>query len=404
MFSRLAARFHGNTNPLYSLLGEIRAQGHEVIDLVSGNVTEHGIVFPQELLETILMRVCGSAAVYRPDSLGQLAAREAIAAYYAEAGLSVHPGRILLTPGTSISYWYCFKLLANEGDEILCPRPSYPLFDYIAALSGVNMIPYPLDEAAGWSMDPDRMESQISTRTRAIVLLSPHNPTGHVASDQELRNLAEIAARHRLALISDEVFSEFLLEAGRFPRAAATAAPLVMTLNGFSKMFALPGIKLGWMALAGDEAPVQSAMRALELISDTFLPVNELVQAVVPAILDEGRSFLGAYRQEIRLRWETARSLLSQATECRFVKPGGGFYVTVDIGDTDEERAGEKILAESHILVHPGHFYDIRPNHLVFSFAQEPSVIRKALPAILRVVDRCGEGPEETDLPRGFAP
>ncbi len=394
MFSRLASRFHADTNPLYRLLGEIRAQGYKIIDLVSGNVTEHGIVFPQELLEAILMRVCRVAAVYRPDSLGQLSAREAIASYYAEAGLSVNPGRILLTPGTSISYWYCFKLLADEGDEILCPCPSYPLFDHIAALSGVTMVPYPLDESGGWSIDPDCVESQISTRTRAIVLISPHNPTGHVASDEELRNLAEIAARHRLALISDEVFSEFLLAAGRFPRAAATAAPLVMTLNGFSKMFALPGIKLGWMALTGEEEPVQDAMRSLEFISDTFLPVNELVQAAVPAILDEGRLFLGACRQEIRMRWETARSLLSRATECRFVDPEGGFYVTVNIGETDEERAAEKILAESHILVHPGHFYEIRPNHLVFSFAHEPGVIRRALPAILRVAGMCSEGPE----------
>ncbi len=395
MFSHLASRLHGDTNPLYCLLREIRAQGHEITDLVSANVTEHGIVFPQELLETILVRVSKEASVYRPDSLGRLAARTAIAAYYAETGLSIQPGQILLTPGTSISYWYCFKLLADEGDEILCPRPSYPLFDYIAALSGVNMIPYPLDEAGGWSIDPDRVEEQISTRTRAIVIISPHNPTGHVASIEELRNLTEIAARHRLALISDEVFSEFLLGSGSFPRAAATAAPLVVTLNGFSKMFALPGIKLGWMALTGDEALVQDALRTLEFISDTFLPVNELVQAAVPAIFNEGRLFLGAYRQEICLRWQTARALLSEAIECRFVDPEGGFYVTVDIGEVDEERAGEQILTKSHILVHPGHFYDIKPNHLVFSFVHEPSVIRKALPEVFRRARICWKSPEK---------
>src|SRR5262249_50894861 len=150
--------------------------------------------------------------------------------------------------------------------------------DYIARLAGVYMRQYRLDESRDWAIDLDHLENQITSGTRAIVLISPHNPTGMVASEDQLRSLAEIASRHALPIISDEVFSEFLFGRDVFPRMAATNAPLVFTLNGFSKMFALPGMKISWMAISGNEALVKKSMAALELISDTFLPVNEIAQ------------------------------------------------------------------------------------------------------------------------------
>jgi alanine-synthesizing transaminase len=392
MLSRISSGLQGEINPLYRLRQEILSQGHAVTDLVAGNVTRHGITFPQTLLEEILLAAAKHTGIYLPDPLGRLPAREAIARYYSRSGLTIPPDRILLTPGTSLSYWYCFKLLADPEDEILCPRPSYPLFDYIAALSGVRTVSYPLDEARGWGIDLERLESMISTRTRAVVLISPHNPTGHVAGAAELEGLAEIARRHRLALISDEVFGEFLLQPGKAAIPAAFPAPLVITLNGFSKMFALPGLKLGWMALSGDPAEVSKVMDALELISDTFLPVNEIVQSSVADIFEKGRQFLEFYASEIRRRWAAARELLSQAPVCSFVEPSGGFYVTVGIGGVDEEDAAERLLREKHVLVHPGHFYDIDPEHLVFSFVQEPQIIRESLPALIRTISDMQDG------------
>ncbi len=388
MLSDTSYGLQGEINPLYRLRREIESQGHRITDLVAGNVTRHGIVFPPAFLEEILPAAARRTSTYLPDPLGQPKAREAISQYYAESGVRIPVGQLLLTPGTSVSYWYSFKLLADHGDEILCPRPSYPLFDYIAALSGVRMISYPLDETRGWQIDLDRLESFISTRTRAVVLISPHNPTGHVAGVPELEGLAEIARRHKLALISDEVFGEFLLGEGKLPRPAGFDAPLVVTLNGFSKMFALPGLKLGWMALSGDPAEVAKAMSALELISDTFLPVSELVQDCVPEIFQGGRRFLSSYTAEIRNRWAIAGRLLSGMPACSFVEPAGGFYVTLNIGETDEELAAEEILRDAHVLVHPGHFYDVDPQHLVFSFVQEPEIIQAALTASARILAR----------------
>jgi alanine-synthesizing transaminase len=388
MFSRIASQLHGESNSLYRLRAELQSQGSTIRDLVSGNINDQGFVFPQDLLEDALVRGSRNCRIYKPDSFGQKPAREAIAEYYQSCGISIDPSLILLTPGTSLSYWYCFKLLADEGDEILCPCPSYPLFDYIALLSGVKLIPYRLHEARSWAIDFDQLEACISTKTRALVLISPHNPTGHVSSSEEIAKLAEIARRHNLAIISDEVFSEYLLKNDSLPRPAGADAPLVCTLNGFSKMFALPGIKLGWMAVSGSPENVKKAMRSLELISDTFLPVNEIVQAAVPDIFRLGKTVQNEFVRRICECWITAQELLQQSSVCKYTVPEGGFYVTLQLNDLNEARAAEAILKENHILVHPGYFYDMVSDHLVLCFVQKQETLRDLLPEFLGTLDR----------------
>ena len=296
-FSDLAANLGGAKNPLYLLHDRLKTEGTNVVDLVRGNVNEHGIIYPPDILDEALRIAAGPARIYRPDSMGQFPAREAVAHYY--AALNISPDQILITPGTSVSYWYCFKLLAEPGDEILCPQPSYPLFEYIARLAGVHMRQYRLVESRQWAVDLDYLENRITRTTRAIILISPHNPTGMAAGEEQLRGLAEIAVRHSLPIISDEVFSEFLFGLDSFPRVAATKAPLVFTLNGLSKMFALPGLKIGWMAVTGDEGLVKKSLGALELMSDTFLPVNEIAQFAVPDIFRRGQEFLRHYKNWI---------------------------------------------------------------------------------------------------------
>jgi alanine-synthesizing transaminase len=369
-FSDFAANLGGPKNPLYQLHESLKANGAPVTDLVRGNVNEHGIVYPPEILADILKTAAAEARVYRPHSLGQRCAREAIMQYY--AGLNLSPDHVVITPGTSVSYWYCFKLLTENGDEILCPRPSYPLFDYIARLAGVFMRHYRLDEKRGWAIDLEDLENQITTGTRAIVLISPHNPTGMVAGEDQLRGLADIARRHALPIISDEVFCEFLAKPNPFPRVAQTNAPLVFTLNGFSKMFALPGMKIGWMAVSGDEPLVKKAVAALDLISDTFLPVNEIAQFAAPNIFQQGAGFLKEYQSWVQ---RCRQAALGGLQGIQFVEPEGGFYVTVSI-DRDEEQAAAALLEKERILVHPGYFYDIRPDHLVMTFIDDPALVR----------------------------
>lgn len=382
IFSELAENLGGSKNPLYLLHDRLKSEGAKIVDLVRGNVNEHGIVYPPDALDHILKDAAAQTRIYRPDSLGQRPAREAIAQYYKP--LNIPADQILITPGTSVSYWYCFKLLAEPGDEILCPQPSYPLFDYIARLCGVQMRHYRLAEARNWAIDLEALEQQISKRTRAIILISPHNPTGMVADEQQLNELAEIASHHALPIISDEVFNEFLFGVSAFPRVAATEAPLVFTLNGFSKMFALPGIKIGWMVVSGNGPPVRKALSALELISDTFLPVNEIAQFAAPEIFRRGQDFLKHYVQWVG---QCRAAALEGLDGLPFVPPLGGFYITVPI-QREEEKAAGALLEHDHILVHPGYFYDIAPDHLVMTFIENPAFLRAHMAKIRAA---CGE-------------
>lgn len=390
MLANLSRELPASLNSLYKARSDALARGEQIIDLITGNVNQHGVSFPPDKLNPILLAASEQARVYRSDSLGQAVAREAIARYYEAAGLSLPAKQILLTPGTSFSYFYCFKLLAETGDEILCPSPSYPLFETIAKLCGVTLRFYRLVESSHWQIDLDYLESQITTKTRAFVLISPHNPTGMVASQEQLEALAEIANRHRLPIIADEVFSEFLFGIEELPRPALTRAPLVFTLNGFSKMFALPGWKLGWVAVSGDPEWVEKSMATLELISDTFLPVNEIVQFSVPGIFREGKSFQSKYKNWVQRCREIAVSTISSCTSLQLVPPSGGFYLTVGLpgAKTDEDALAVHLLERSKVLVHPGYFYDIPPSHLVMTFIQEPEVLRAALERICEQIGR----------------
>ena len=350
----------------------------EIVDLVRGRANDIGIRFPQETLEAILSEASGLAEAYRPDPLGQLIARDAIVEHYRNQALT--PEHTLLTPGTSISYWYAFKLLCEPGDNVLCPIPSYPLFDYIARLAGVEISKYRLVEDRGWQIDLEHLEDQIDERTRAIVLISPHNPTGMVASRDEVETIAAIAIQKQFPIISDEVFWHFTFDDTPAARPLETDAPLVFTLNGFSKMYALPGLKLGWMAVSGKDPLVRKAMTTLELISDTFLPVNEMVQFSVPEIFAKGTTFLKDYTERVRQCRDIAIEVLGPSVG---TPPDGGFYMVVPCS-SEEETLAVALLEEETLLVHPGYFYDIPGDHIVFSFLKDPEVLREVVPRIRR--------------------
>ena len=380
MFSTFAQSFDAPPNRLYALRRQMIAKRIRFIDLISGDVNAQGIHFPTQVLRPALASGPRVLQRYRPDPLGWLSARRAVARFYADEGLEISPERIVLTPGTSFSYWYLFRLLANPGDEILCPRPSYPLFDTIAASVGATLMPYPLWEASRWTIDCGAIEDAVTPKTKAIVLISPHNPTGAVATTAELRNIAELARRHRLPIIADEVFSPFIFAGGSLPRIAQENAPLVFTLNGFSKMLALPGIKVGWIAVSGEEKLANAAMKQLDMLSDTFLPVNEAAQAAVPALLAGSRRFLPTYVKTIRDRAFLAIDALRKSSAISFAPPEGGFFLTMRLPEgISEEETAIRLLAQHHLLTHPGYFYDFKGDHLVISTVSKPSVFKTAL-------------------------
>lgn len=359
--------FAGEPNDIARLRGEREANGLPIYDLASANVNDAGIFFPQDALRDAVLDGLTLAKTYKPDSRGQIVAREAIANYYGEA---CRADQVLITPGTSQSYLYLFKLLANPGDEILVPRPAYPLFDYIARLAEVALSYYDLKISDGrWTVDIDSLMASITPRTRAITLISPHNPTGHVLSVDEARVIASLATIKKLPLILDEVFCEFvfgekndLIDARALPqRSEFSACPLVFTLNGFSKMFAIPGIKIGWITIMGDRVLVQKSVAALETIADTFLATTEPMQFAVPHIFQNGGAFLNEYRHEVLHRFQKMQHLYT-------FPPQGGFYGVRMTGDNDEHEYVLRVLREHGVLLHPGYFFGLHSPSVVFSF------------------------------------
>lgn len=386
-FSTLADAFCGPPNRLYQEKTRLEKEGIPFTDLVSGNVTSQGIQFPEALLKTAFSKALPQTRHYLPHPLGQASARAAISRYYAAQDVAISPENILVTPGTSVSYWYAFKLLANPGDEILCPSPCYPLFDVIAQLCGVRLTRYHLKATSRWEIDLDDLKRAITPKTKAIVLISPHNPTGAVATTSEIVALAGIASKHGLAIISDEVFDSFLFDMKRLPRPADTSAPLVLTMNGFSKMLALPGIKFGWMALSGERASVEKARQTLEMISDAFLPVSEGVQAAAPLLLHKSRTFQHSYHRTIRDRRENALACLHPSKSIRVLPSEGGLYLTLALPeDADEEAIAYQLLHKHRILVYPGYFFETEGPHLVLSYATRPKPLADAVHKILEVV------------------
>lgn len=352
-------------NPLTERLRELRAAGVDVLDVVGANPHEHGLRFPEDALAEAVRQALARVAVYRPDPRGQPDGREAVAGYYQRRGVACGPDHVVLTPGTSLAYLYLFRTLLEPGDEVLVPKPGYPLFADLCALAGVRQRFYHL--APNGRPDFEDLDFQCTPRTRAVVVVSPHNPLGTVFTDEEWRRLAPICERHHLALIHDEVFCEFLTDpTAVLPRPLAEDFEVACTLNGYSKMFALPGHKIGWI-----KTQSEPLLRALEYVSDTFLPVSELAQAMVAPLMSAGdpavsRALAEAYRER--------RAVLAPL---RPYPSEGGVYACVPI-EGDEDAFCERALEEAHVLVHPGHFYDV-PNAIVLTCVAHTDVLHEAV-------------------------
>ena len=370
MFSDVVDDLIGSLNPLARAKSERLQSGKPVYDYASGSVHDAGLIFPQDVLKSALDRAFVQSEKYQPDSKGQRVAREAVAKYY-PGYVTRDEERVILTPGTSQSYWYVFALLANADDQIVVPRPCYPLFEYIAKLCKVRLAYYDLEVRDGrWCLNTESLSRAITPRTRGIVLISPHNPTGHVLSREETAVVRHIASEKQIPLIVDEVFYEFVfddtlrdLDGQLAQRAGLRDCPLVFTLNGFSKMFALPGMKIGWIKVDGSADLVRRSVAALETIADTFLATNEIAQFAVPEIFKKGVDFMEMYKKVVRERFEDMRSWYS-------VVPQGGFYGVKCIGDRDEDVYVLELLQEKGVLVHPGYFYSLSEAGIVFSFVR----------------------------------
>jgi len=374
-------------NRLSTAIDGARASGRHLIDLTISNPTRAGIAYNGN---AILDSLRNEAALdYDPQPKGLLAAREAVADYYRARREDVDPESLVLTSSTSEGYSFVFRLLANPGDEILVPKPSYPLFDFLADLQDVKLVPYPLLYDHGWQIDFHSLEKAIGPATRGIVLVNPNNPTGSYVSASEREQLNEICRRRGLGLIVDEVFLDYAIDNTRHPSFTSNTEALTFTLSGLSKISALPQMKLAWIAVSGPSKLVNPAMQRLEIIADTYLSVGAPVQLAARSLLEQRQAVQGQILTRVRQNLaDLDRQLALQKTCSRLAVEGGWYAILrVPVTQSDEDLA-IALLQEKGVLVHPGHFYDFpQDGFLVLSLIATPEEFRRGAELVLKFLE-----------------
>ena len=382
MFS---SRFHWDPRPnrLTRAIAAKRAAGARLLDLTESNPTHAGLYYPAEIVRAF---ADSRMLAYEPAPAGTPEARHAVSAWYAARGHAVPVERILLTASTSEAYAYLFKLLTNPGDEILVPRPSYPLFEFLADMESVAVGQYPLVYHGGWSIDLHALASAITPRTRAIVLVNPNNPTGNYVKRGELSALTALGASRGVALISDEVFADYALtgDADRVATLAGVEECLAFSMSGLSKVAGLPQMKLGWMVVSGPAGLRAEAWEKLEWIADTYLSVSTPVQCAASRLLAAGADVQRQIRQRALANLAFARGAVA-GSPANILAVEGGWYITLQVPRIRTEEEWTLVLLEhADVLVQPGYFYDFESEaYLVVSLLTAPDVFREGLTRIV---------------------
>jgi alanine-synthesizing transaminase len=383
MFSR---RVPGRLDPT-PLAQAVRARREAAapfIDLTDANPTRLGFVYPAGLFESL---ADSSGGEYDPQPLGLFEARQAVASDYARRGVPVAPSRVALTTSTSESYSVLFKLLCDPGDSVLVPQPSYPLFEYLTALDGVEGRPYRLASEGGWAFDMSTVRESIDERTRAVLVVSPNNPTG-------AQSLAELCRDRAIALIGDEVFADYELvpAAGAARSVLEQNETLTFGLGGLSKSAGLPQLKLGWIAVSGPEAVAAEALERLEVVCDAYLSVATPVQRAAAALLSQGAAVRRQIADRVLLNYRCLVELVADYPACRVPPIEGGWTAVIRAPAVmpDDTRALE-LLHREGVLVHPGYLFDFeQEGHFVVSLLCRPEEFRTGVRRVLNALEARG--------------
>ena len=376
-------------NALTRAIEEAREAGANLLDLTTSNPTRAGLKYDAENLLGAFSN--DKALDYDPQSKGLLSARGAVAEYYRQEHdiFQLDPERIILTTSTSEAYSYIFRLLCNADDEILVPKPSYPLFEFLADLQDVRLIPYPLLYDHGWQIDFPSLYKSVTHRTRAVVVVHPNNPTGSFVRGEEVSALSGFCKEYGLAIIADEVFLDYALDGAPRTSFAKNDEVLTFALSGVSKVSGLPQMKLAWMVVNGPPDSATDAMSRLEIIADTYLSMSTPIQLAAPVLLDQRKNIqpllLDRTRENLQ---ELDRALLRQKS-CQRLAVEGGWYtiLRVPVTRSDEELSIE-LVQRAGVLVHPGHFFDFASEgNLVLSLITASDAFREGVKRILRHVN-----------------
>ena len=346
-------------NSFSSLLAARRLSGAPLLDLTISNPTEVLSDYPHLEIAKSLGSLTDLA--YQPEPFGSLPARETITRYYQRHNVSITPEQIALTASTSEAYGLLFKLLCDPGDEILVPAPSYPLFEYLAALEAVSAVAYRLSYDGGWFIDMELLRSRVSARTRALVVVNPNNPTGSFLKTHEAKAIVQLAGEKDLPIICDEVFIDYSLDTSsdRIPTLIGVDSVLSFCLNGLSKAAGMPQLKLGWIVLNGPNTERKAAAARLEILLDTYLSVGTPVQQALASLLSTGQTIQMRLRQRIVENLTCGREILHD-TPGHFLHTEGGWSAIIQLPRTrSEEEWITAFLQDYSAVVQPGYFFDM---------------------------------------------
>jgi alanine-synthesizing transaminase len=372
-------------NPYAVALQQMRAAGRPLIDLTVSNPTQCGFHYDSAQILSAFQNP--QALAYEPEAKGLPAERHSVARYYQEDHRTiVDPESVLLTTSTSEAYSYIFRLLCNPQDEILVPKPSYPLFDFLADLQDVTLVPYSLEYAQGWFIDFQSLQSARSPRTRAILLVHPNNPTGSFVHQEEHQRLNQFCREHGLAQIVDEVFLDYSLTDAQPETFAANQDCLTFTLSGLSKIAALPQMKVAWMITTGPDAQKTPAVERLEVIADTYLSLNSVTQHAFATLLAQRRSLQPQILERTRQNWAHLKSAMNHQLACELFDAEAGWYAILKVhGSPSDEDLSVDLLKQTHTLVHPGHLYDFPGDgYLVVSLITPLDDFQRGISALLQ--------------------
>lgn len=374
-------------NRLTQLLDQRRREGADILDLTASNPTRAGFDYPPSLFEDLPH---AAAAAYEPVPFGLPAARQAVADHLHARVPALTADRILLTASTSEAYALLFKLLCDPGDEVLAPCPSYPLFEHLARFEGVVLRTYNLEFHGQWEIGQESLESALSPRTRAILFVSPNNPTGSFVAPDDLRLLQGVCRERGLALIADEVFADYpVTYSGRPPSVLDSDDVLAFSLGGLSKTVGLPHLKVSWVAAAGPDDQVSEALARLELVCDTYLSVSTPLQRALPRLLREGRAIHDQIAARVVTNYRQLRARAEDHRACQVLPVEGGWYAVVRVPATrPEESLVLDLLEHRQVLVHPGYFFDFSSEaYLVSSLIVEPPIFDEGVARIFDFVE-----------------
>jgi alanine-synthesizing transaminase len=378
-------------NRFTQALEEARSGGARILDLTVSNPTRAELRY--DVAAIIGALASPQSLDYDPQPKGLRQARESVVGYYTEQHRvrDLDPGQLVLTSSTSEGYSYVFRLLCNPGDELLVPQPSYPLFEFLADLQDVKLVPYPLIYDHGWQMDFPSMQKAVSPRTRGVVVVHPNNPTGSYVQPHEVELLNSFCLEHGLALIADEVFLDYAHDGKSRESFAANRDVLTFTLSGLSKISGLPQMKLAWVITSGPVEQATAAMTCLEVIADTYLSMSAPIQWAAPVLLEQRTSIQRQLMDRVLANLEELDRQLARQKICQRLSVESGWYaiVRVPVTKSDEELAIE-LLRQKAVLVHPGHFFDFPSDgYLVLSLI---TPVEEFAEGTRRLLDWIGRG------------